>query len=109
MERFGDKVEILKGRSCDVLQTEKIQSLRGKVDLVYVDGAHDGDKPFVDAITTWPLLKTGAVQMWDDINQGDVRACLERFQIEFHSCFDTIWRARKSVGLIKRDELCLVN
>lgn len=102
LKRFGDRVEILKGQSSDVLQTEKIQSLKGTVDLAYIDGAHHADLPYQDAVSTWHLLKVGGVQVWDDTNMGAVRTSLERFESEFSNCFDKIWHARKSVGFIKK-------
>jgi len=102
LKRYGDKVEILKGKSRDVLQTDKIQGLKGMVDLVYVDGSHSGEMPYLDAVATWSLLKVGGVQVWDDVNQGDVRKCLTRFEGEHAESFDKIWHSRNTAGFIKR-------
>ena len=102
LKRFGDKVEILKGKSRDVLQTDKIQNLKGMIDLVYIDGAHHADSAYHDAVATSHLLKVGGVQMWDDTHLAGVRSSLARFEDEYAESFEKIWNSRHTAGFIRR-------
>lgn len=101
MSSYGSRVEILRGTSEDMLKTETIAELAGAVDLVYIDGAHDGDLPYKDAVGTWPLLRSGGVQMWDDCDQEDVAKCVSRFCEEYGPVMDVMWKEGRTCGVKK--------
>jgi predicted O-methyltransferase YrrM len=60
---FGDKVEIKKGSSHDVLRT--INS-KETYDIIYVDGDHSAPAVMQDAVLAFPLLKKGGLLIFDD-------------------------------------------
>ena len=60
------KVEMLVGRSEDILPTMKDQSF----DLIYIDGSHCEVDVWKDAQLSWPLLKMGGIIVFDDYEIG---------------------------------------
>jgi Methyltransferase domain len=59
---FGDKVEILKGKSQEMLR----QLPRESYDIIYIDGSHRAKHVFLDAALSWDLLKHGGLLIFDD-------------------------------------------
>jgi predicted O-methyltransferase YrrM len=63
---WREKVVVEEGRSADALRR-----LDGTFDFVYVDGSHAAFDVLTDATLTWPLLRRGAMMVFDDYNWGE--------------------------------------
>lgn len=62
-QRFGNKVIVQQGRSCDVLR----RMPRAPVyDIMYIDGDHHAPAVLEDAILSFPMLKKGGLMIFDD-------------------------------------------
>lgn len=61
---FANKVEIIKGKSQDILQDERWQL--GQFNIAYIDGAHGAGDVIADSILVWPLVEPGGLVIWDD-------------------------------------------
>lgn len=67
-----DRVEFVKAKSFDALiewnNIKKINSSQPSrsFDFVYIDGAHEADAVFQDAMLVWPLLKNNGIIIFDD-------------------------------------------
>lgn len=61
---FGNKVEMIKGYSYEVLLRDAIREM--KFDGIYIDGDHTYDSVMKDFDLSWPLLNVGGVLIFDD-------------------------------------------
>ena len=53
---------IMRGRSQDILP--KLE--HDTYDFAYIDGSHTAANVLADSVLVWPLLKSGAILIWDD-------------------------------------------
>jgi hypothetical protein len=58
--------QLIRGRSQDVLRTWP----HGKIDFLYLDGAHHAHDVLLDFVLAWPHLKRGSVILFDDYGIG---------------------------------------
>lgn len=63
LSRFGNKVSVGKGRSCDILRTLPCEQA---YDIIYIDGDHHAPSVLEDAVLAFPLLKSGGLMIFDD-------------------------------------------
>lgn len=69
---FESKIDVIKGKSQDVLRMDSMQNHR--FDFAYVDGSHKSQNVMLDAIQSFRLLKNGGILAFDDYPwkwQGD--------------------------------------
>lgn len=66
LERYGSRVEIVKGLSQDILR-ERTPELRETLDYVIIDGDHNAAPVFQDAILSYWLVKPGGWLVFDDV------------------------------------------
>lgn len=59
---FGDKVIALEGRSQELLRGLE----EDEFDFIFIDGSHAFSDVLTDAVLAFPLLKIGAVMVFDD-------------------------------------------
>lgn len=64
LAEFSERVELIKGRSTDVLRHGRFED--ESFDLIYIDGDHRALAAMSDSVLTWPLLKVGGLCTWDD-------------------------------------------
>ena len=64
---YADQVNVREGRSGEVLRTYPPVPT---FDFVYVDGSHYAADVLADAVLAWPLLKVGAMMVFDDYRWG---------------------------------------
>lgn len=70
-QRFGDNVHCYNGLSTDMIPS--IRESAGRIDLVFHDGAHDGDIYEADFAALLPVLGAGSIIIFDDIRWFDKR------------------------------------
>lgn len=64
IDKYKDKVIVLKGKSQEVLRRE---DMRGPIfDFIYIDGSHKAPNVLEDAILGWRLLKKNGIMIFDD-------------------------------------------
>lgn len=61
---FGDRVELIKGRSDVVLREGRFAD--ESFDIALIDGDHRALPALTDSVLVWPLLKVGGMCTWDD-------------------------------------------
>jgi len=86
------KVTIHKGFSADVLKVLPKESF----DLVVVDGDHNSDAVYKDAMLSLPLLKKGGWMLFDDVRNrrekaDHVQAGLDDFKADFGDRVEEVW------------------
>lgn len=63
---YVDRLTKRKGLSTQVLP--QLLGEQQEFDLVYVDGSHFADDVLSDAITSWRMLRSGGLMIFDDLN-----------------------------------------
>lgn len=64
LDPFGERVELWKGPSGEVLRDPRFRP--ESFDVVYVDGDHRALEVLTDSVLVWPLLRVGGLCIWDD-------------------------------------------
>jgi len=64
IRKYAERVTVHESRSQQYLKT--IQDRVSSYDFIYIDGSHDQNDVYQDAILSWPLLKSGGVLAFDD-------------------------------------------
>jgi predicted O-methyltransferase YrrM len=64
ISEFQDRVVVHEGLSQEVLKTMKDRV--ASFDFIYVDGSHEEEDVYRDAILCWPLLKDSGIMAFDD-------------------------------------------
>ena len=70
LSKNSSKVHVIKGCSWDVFPV-LAQFLDQKVDILYIDGAHDAVSICRDSSLYYPLVKKGGLIIWDDFANPD--------------------------------------
>lgn len=103
VQRWADRVEVLRGKSAAV-----VRSLHGPYDFVYVDGSHHAADVLTDACMAWPIIKSGGVLVFDDYEwdhykepERNPRIAVDCFTRCFRGSFDLIGKGYM-VGLRKK-------
>lgn len=65
---FGPKVNVLRGKSGDIMRTFPADEV---FDIVYIDGCHYSANVMEDAVLTFPLLRVGGILIFDDYLGGE--------------------------------------
>lgn len=91
---WKDKIEIIKGKSQDVLS-----SLNGSFSLIIIDGDHTADAVFQDAILSFALANSGGLLLFDDVRnrvpkKDHVQDGLDRFLETFGNVVKLSFRHR---------------
>lgn len=74
----SSKVNIVKGASWDVFHVIK-ELTDGKIDILYIDGAHDRFSVTRDVALYWPLVKNGGLVIFDDYPYPDTQVAVNSF------------------------------
>lgn len=74
----ASKVNIVKGASWDVFHVIK-ELAADKIDILYIDGAHDRFSVTRDVALYWPLLKNGGLAIFDDFPYPDTQIAVTTF------------------------------
>ena len=72
------KINLIKGASWDVFHVVR-QLTDGKLDILYIDGAHDRFSVTRDVALYWPLVKNGGLVIFDDTPYPDTAIAMESF------------------------------
>lgn len=72
------KVNLIKGASWDVFHVVR-QLTDEKLDILYIDGAHDRFSVTRDVALYWPLVKNGGLVIFDDTPYPDTAVAMESF------------------------------
>lgn len=72
------KVNVIKGASWDVFHVVK-ELTDGKLDILYIDGAHDRFSVTRDVALYWPLVKNGGLVIFDDFPYPDTAIAVDSF------------------------------
>lgn len=64
IERFKDKVIVLKGKSQNMLKDPRV--LKESFDIVYIDASRHSQNVLEDAVLCFPLIKPGGLIIFDD-------------------------------------------
>ncbi len=109
ISEFQDRVVVREGMSQDVLKT--MQDRVATFDFIYIDGSHESDDVYRDAILCWPLLKESGILAfddykwtWKDEKTGTVhspKAGIDHFLAEHDSQFALIHK-RWQLHIVKR-------
>ena len=60
------------------------ETLKGKVDFIYIDGDHDPEMVYIDAVNSFRYAKVGGIILFDDYNWNDVHnAGIDKFLLEY--------------------------
>jgi predicted O-methyltransferase YrrM len=74
----ASKVNIIKGASWDVFHVIK-EFTDDKIDILYIDGAHDRFSVTRDVALYWPLVKNGGLVIFDDYPYPDTQVAVNSF------------------------------
>lgn len=74
IEPYKDKVDILKGKSEEFFPSAD----RNYFDFIYIDGSHNAIDVLRDGMSSWDMLKTGGLMIFDDFNWGEEYAPEQR-------------------------------
>lgn len=72
------KVNVIKGASWDVFHVVK-ELADEKLDILYIDGAHDRFSVTRDVALYWPLVKNGGLVIFDDFPYPDTERAVDTF------------------------------
>lgn len=61
---YKERIKKIKALSTDAFNIIKKDNTR--FDIIYVDGSHHADQVYVDAVSSWELLKDGGILIFDD-------------------------------------------
>lgn len=75
LSKNASKVNIIKGCSWDVFPILS-KFLDQKVDILYIDGAHDAVSICRDSSLFYPLVKPGGAVIWDDYANADCQRAI---------------------------------
>ena len=67
LTKAQEKVQVMKGKSQEVLRTLPFNTF----DLAYIDGSHVATDVLSDAVLTLPLMKHGGIMVFDDYYWDD--------------------------------------
>lgn len=70
LSHFGDRFEIIKGYSDQVLRTGGRWAENEWLDLAYIDGDHTTEMVCQDAMLVFPLIKVGGYMVFDDYHMA---------------------------------------
>jgi hypothetical protein len=100
-EQFQDKLVIKKGLSNTILPTLPTNSF----DFIYIDGDHHPDQVYLDAVHSFPLLKSGGIMLFDDYlgtYKGLItRDGIDRFYNEYKSECQNITPSDRQFAILK--------
>jgi hypothetical protein len=75
LSKNASKVNIIKGCSWDVFPVLS-RFLDQKIDILYIDGAHDAVSICRDTSLYYPLVKSGGAVIWDDYGNADCQRAI---------------------------------
>lgn len=90
-EKYGHRVSHLRMTSQEALP--RILKHLPKFDFAYIDGLHTEEAVNFDSFNVWPLIHTGGMVLWDDLEWTTVRDGLVNFLKSVEDCSE-----RLSVG-----------
>jgi len=85
---FKEKVIIIQKRS--QLAKQDLEPYRGKLSLAYIDGSHECQDVFYDALLCAYLVKPGGLIIFDDIPFDGVRKAVDDFIPQCSSDFEIL-------------------
>lgn len=66
------------------LNIDRYENALGKADFIYIDGDHDPEMVYIDAVNSFRYAKIGGIILFDDYNWNDVHnAGIDRFLEEY--------------------------
>jgi len=94
------KIHVFQGESQSILDPNRVfmgiidpsqtvsETIRigmiGEVDFIYIDGDHDPEMVYIDAVNSFRYAKIGGIILFDDYNWNDVHnAGIDRFLLEY--------------------------
>lgn len=99
---WASQVTLLRGKSQEVLPNLQLSMLNAELprfDLIIIDGDHDADPVYQDAVNSYALVKRGGWLMFDDVRnrvekKHHVREGLQRFLDEYGMRVKQAWSHR---------------
>lgn len=97
----GLQDKIIPVRLASLEAAQKLQTIPLKIDLVYIDGAHDYQSVYNDIVAWYPFIADDGIMTGDDWHYGDVKMAVDRFARENNLTVigdNNFWMYQKSHG-----------
>lgn len=98
---FGRRLRKLKAFSHEGLAQLGIE--REAFDLIYVDASHHSLDVYVDAVLSWPLIRSGGLIIFDDYKWSDMpanpgpKAGIDAFLHAYAGCYRELYRGSQII------------